>query len=160
MAFWNLFGKKKQPVMANCGCASTGAETSQACCAESETVVRPPIESTPPQFDYDPECSVEELYDKRQRNDEFLLLDVRTQQELDRVKLSPCLHIPLHDLENTLDKLAEWREKEIITMCHHGGRSAMAQEFLLSEGFRRVRNLTGGIHEYAEKVDSSLPVYH
>lgn len=145
--------------MAARGCESKIATAGRACCSESETLVRPPADSAPPQFDYDLQCSVEELRDKRARNDEFLLLDVRTQHELDRVKLSPCTHVPLHDLENSLDKLAEWRNKEIIVMCHHGGRSSMAQDFLLSEGFQRVRNLTGGIHAYALSVDKSLPAY-
>ncbi|MBI4042317.1 MAG: molybdenum cofactor biosynthesis protein MoeB, partial [Deltaproteobacteria bacterium] len=49
--------------------------------------------------------------------------------------------------------------REIVCHCHHGGRSARAVAFLKERGFKRAKNLTGGIHEWAEKIDSSLPKY-
>jgi rhodanese-related sulfurtransferase len=40
-----------------------------------------------------------------------------------------------------------------------GGRSAKAVEFLRTAGFRKVKNLTGGINAWAKDVDTSLAVY-
>lgn len=105
------------------------------------------------------DCSVEELKAKRERGDDFVLLDVRTDAEVEMVRLKPCLHIPLHRLDGEITRLEEVHDKEIIVICHHGGRSAMAQAFLKGKGFPRVRNLTGGIHAYAMFADSSLPMY-
>lgn len=102
---------------------------------------------------------MEELRGKRAAGDAFLLLDVRTAEELDIVRLDPCMHIPLHELEGALDRLEPWRDREIIVMCHHGTRSGMAQEYLCGRGFLRVRNLVGGIDAYAARVDSALPRY-
>jgi len=51
------------------------------------------------------------------------------------------------------------RERPIAFLCHHGMRSQSAAEQILSEGFRNVHNVKGGIHAWAETVDSSIPRY-
>jgi adenylyltransferase/sulfurtransferase len=40
-----------------------------------------------------------------------------------------------------------------------GGRSAKAMEFLQTVGFKRVKNLKGGILDWIDKVDPSQPKY-
>ncbi|MBI2421221.1 MAG: sulfurtransferase [Candidatus Hydrogenedentes bacterium] len=105
------------------------------------------------------EYTVEELARKRANNEAFLLLDVRTAKELEIVSLAGAKHIPLHELEASIGTLSAWKDKEVICMCHHGGRSAMAQRILLKNGFTDVKNLAGGIHAYAEEVDTSLAIY-
>ena len=104
-------------------------------------------------------CSVQELKEKLARGDDFVLLDVRTEEELAIVKIEGCVHIALHELEAGVGQLAGDKEREILCLCHHGGRSAMAQRFLLSAGFKDVKNVPGGIHAYAEQVDPSLATY-
>jgi rhodanese-related sulfurtransferase len=105
------------------------------------------------------DCTVQELKEKIDAKEQFLLLDVRTDEELEIVKIPGCTHIALHELEDSLDKIDSWRDKEVICMCHHGGRSAMAQRYLLSQGFTDVKNLIGGIHAYALEIDPDLPTY-
>lgn len=104
-------------------------------------------------------CSVEELKLKLDGDDDFVLLDVRTQEEYDLVHLPKSTHIPLHELEERLGELRPHQGKEILCFCHHGGRSAMAQRYLLSEDFTAAKNVPGGIHAYALRVDPSLPTY-
>lgn len=104
-------------------------------------------------------CSLDELKDKLDCNADFILLDVRTEEELAIAKLEPCVHIPLHELEDGVAQLEAHRGKEIICICHHGGRSAMAQRFLLSAGFNNVKNLPGGIHAYALQIDRTIQTY-
>lgn len=104
-------------------------------------------------------CSPLELKEKLQRRDDFILLDVRTPEELMIACIEGCVHMPLNELPKRVGELEPNRHKEIVTMCHHGMRSEMAQEFLLSRGFTSVRNLSGGIDAYAEQVDASLPRY-
>jgi len=47
----------------------------------------------------------------------------------------------------------------IALHCHHGGRSQQAAQQLLSEGFRNVYNLAGGIDAWSETVDPTVPRY-
>lgn len=105
------------------------------------------------------EYSVHELAKKQGSGDDFLLLDVRTKKELDIVSIPGAVHVVLQELEARLPELAEWKGKEVVCMCHHGGRSAMAQQILLANGFSDVKNLVGGIHSYAVEVDTSLATY-
>jgi adenylyltransferase/sulfurtransferase len=48
---------------------------------------------------------------------------------------------------------------EIVDHCKTGARSAKAVEFLHQTGFKKVRNLTGGIHAWAERIDLTMPRY-
>lgn len=105
------------------------------------------------------DCTVQELKEKLDAREEFLLLDVRTDEELEIAKLPGCTHIPLHELEGRLDEIDAWRDREVICSCHHGGRSAMAQHFLEAQGFGNVRNLVGGIHAWSIEIDPDVPVY-
>ncbi|MCC6487596.1 MAG: hypothetical protein IT364_08845 [Candidatus Hydrogenedentes bacterium] len=104
-------------------------------------------------------CTPQELQEKRKSGADFLLLDVRTPAELQTASLSDCMNIPLDKLPGRVGELEAWRDKEIVVMCHHGGRSAQAQGFLLRQGFSRVLNLTGGINAYSVHVDPSIPRY-
>ena len=69
------------------------------------------------------------------------------------------MHVPLDKLDDRLDDLEALKAKEFVCMCHHGMRSQMAQEYLEAQGFKRVRNLTGGIDAYAAEVDPSVGRY-
>lgn len=103
--------------------------------------------------------TVQDLKSARDAGAEFLLLDVRTEEELGIVRLDPCVHIPLHELEGRTEELAAWRDKPVVCLCHHGGRSAMAQQHLRAAGFSEAYNLIGGIDAYAEAVDGCLARY-
>jgi rhodanese-related sulfurtransferase len=103
--------------------------------------------------------TVQELAEAQQSGRELLLLDVRTDEELEIAAIPGHTHVPLHELEARVAELDAWRGKEVVCMCHHGGRSAMAQQFLEHKGFTNVKNLVGGIHQYAEEIDDSIPIY-
>ena len=46
-----------------------------------------------------------------------------------------------------------------MLFCKSGTRSARALEVLYSAGFRKVKNLLGGINAWAQEVDPELPIY-
>ena len=60
------------------------------------------------------------------------------------------------NFENDLELDAE---KDYVIVCRTGVRSAQICEFLANQNFKSVANLTGGINEWAKRVDDSLPVY-
>jgi rhodanese-related sulfurtransferase len=75
------------------------------------------------------------------------LLDVREEFEYDEYNLDGKL-IPLGELPERLDELEDWKEKEVIVHCKSGGRSATAKNFLVSKGFKNVKNLLQGAEGY------------
>ena len=47
----------------------------------------------------------------------------------------------------------------MVVMCKMGGRSAKAVDYLRSVGFKKIKNLRGGILEWIDTVDPSQPKY-
>jgi adenylyltransferase/sulfurtransferase len=88
---------------------------------------------------------------------DLLLLDVREPHELQISALPGVLNIPLGQLAARLSELDSARE--MVVFCKAGTRSARALELLVSAGFKKVKNLKGGINAWAREVDTSLPIY-
>ncbi len=86
-----------------------------------------------------------------------LLLDVREPHELEISRLPGALNIPLGALAARLSELDSARE--MVVFCKGGTRSARALELLVSAGFRKVKNLQGGINAWAREIDPQLPLY-
>jgi adenylyltransferase/sulfurtransferase len=90
-------------------------------------------------------------------HDHLRLLDVREPHELEISALPGAVNIPLGTLAARLSELDS--AQEMVVFCKSGTRSARALELLASAGFRKVKNLQGGINAWAREVDSSLPIY-
>jgi len=87
-----------------------------------------------------------------------LLLDVRTRAEVSLASLKGAVVLPLQELVDGLDELAEHRERPIVCFCHHGIRSLSAAALLEEAGFT-VTSLRGGIDAWSQLVDASVPRY-
>jgi len=98
----------------------------------------------------------EELKRRLDAGEDLFVLDVREPNEYQIANLGGYL-IPLGDLPKRVSELDSSRE--IVAHCKMGGRSAKAVEFLRQAGFKKVRNLAGGINAWSEKVDPKVPKY-
>jgi sulfur-carrier protein adenylyltransferase/sulfurtransferase len=105
------------------------------------------------------EISVEDLKRKLDAKEDFVLIDVREPFEHQIVHLKGAKLIPLGNLENHLKDLEAFKNKEIIAHCHHGGRSRRALELLKTKGFKNLKNVAGGIDDWAVRIDPTLPRY-
>lgn len=103
------------------------------------------------------DISAPELAERLKQGDHLRLLDVREPHELQISHLPGATLIPLGQLAARLSELDS--AEDMVVFCKSGTRSTRALELLLSAGFRKVKNLQGGINAWAEEVDSSLPVY-
>ena len=98
-----------------------------------------------------------QLADKLNQGEQIHLLDVREPHELEISHLEGANLIPLGQLAARLSELDS--ADEMVVLCKSGTRSARALELLASAGFRKVKNLKGGINAWARDVDPSLPIY-
>ena len=48
---------------------------------------------------------------------------------------------------------------KLVVMCHRGGRSLRATQWLRANGVSHAVNLAGGITAWAERVDPGMAVY-
>ncbi|PYX14761.1 MAG: molybdenum cofactor biosynthesis protein MoeB [Acidobacteria bacterium] len=103
-----------------------------------------------------PEIQVEELKRRLDAGEDVFVLDVREPHEYQICNIGGHL-IPLGDLPKRVHELDSSRE--IVAHCRSGTRSAKAVNFLRQAGFRKVRNLSGGILAWADRVDPKMPKY-
>ncbi len=103
------------------------------------------------------EISPKALDAKLRAGEELVILDVRNPEETQISRIGGSILIPLGELPQRVAELST--ADQIVVHCRMGGRSAKAVEFLRSVGFRKVKNLVGGINAWADQVDTSLPKY-
>ncbi len=94
---------------------------------------------------------------KLDRGDQFTLLDVREPHEFQICRIPGSTLIPLGDLAKRMSELDP--NAEIVAHCKSGARSQKAVDFLKQNGFKNVRNMTGGILAWSDKVDPTVPKY-
>ncbi len=94
---------------------------------------------------------------ERMKINHIKLLDVREPHELEISKLPNAINIPLGQLAGRLVELDS--ADDMAVFCKSGTRSMRALELLSGAGFKKVRNLKGGINAWAKEVDASLPIY-
>jgi sulfur-carrier protein adenylyltransferase/sulfurtransferase len=101
------------------------------------------------------EITVQELKSAMDAKLDFDLIDVREPQEYEVGKISGSKLIPLGDLPQRLHELDSARE--IVVHCKMGGRSARACKILYDAGFRKLKNVAGGIDAWSAEIDPSVP---
>jgi adenylyltransferase/sulfurtransferase len=91
------------------------------------------------------------------RGEQFQLLDVREPHEYLICNIPTAKLIPLGEVQKRANELDT--AIPIVAYCKMGGRSAKAVGQLKELGFKKVRNMTGGILAWSDKVDPSVPKY-
>jgi adenylyltransferase/sulfurtransferase len=85
------------------------------------------------------------------------LVDVREPHELEISYIDGTRSIPLGQLAMRSNELDP--QDEIVLICKAGVRSTRALHILLGAGFRKLKNLRGGLNAWAKEVDPSQPIY-
>ena len=92
-----------------------------------------------------------------ERREQPVLLDVREPWEFDKARIEGATLIPMREVPSKVGQIDE--DKEVVAICHHGGRSMQVAMFLEKQGFKRVHNLVGGIDAWSRSVDPAVPLY-
>lgn len=104
-----------------------------------------------------PSLTVQELKQKMDARDPFILIDVREQWEYDVARIPGSQLLPLGELEARMAELP--REGILVIQCHSGGRSEHGARLLQQAGFANVYNLEGGIEAWSRDIDPTVPRY-
>lgn len=90
---------------------------------------------------------------------QITIIDVREPHEWEIGNLADfgSKLIPLGQFPSRINELNS--ADEIVVHCKMGGRSAKAYEQLKQAGFKKIRNLKGGILAWADQVDPKMPKY-
>ncbi len=90
--------------------------------------------------------------DDEDGNDNIIIIDVRSEKDFKTGHIENAINIPLEDLDNRINELNNYKDKEIIVYSATGKRSAEAAEKLVKSGFNDVDNVVDGVSEYNFKL--------
>lgn len=103
------------------------------------------------------EVTPKELKSMMDNKEDFQLIDVREEHEVDIASIGGEL-IPMGDVMDNIDKIS--KEKKVIIYCRSGNRSgAVAQALETHHGFENIYNLKGGIIRWSDEIDPTITKY-
>src|SRR5438477_989049 len=107
----------------------------------------------------------EELCKTLMANRDYILLDVRSQGEVDDTSSSESLnighiknsiHIDIKELQQRWKELLAYKDKPLFIYCSHSQRSRRASRLLADSGFTKVYNINGGLTDfYYQGIESN-----
>ena len=112
-----------------------------------------------------PEITVQEVAEKRENGDDFVLMDVREAHELnlanlgEGVTLVPLSQLARRQLAALPPEVANNKDAEVVVMCHTGNRSGQVTMWLRQQGWTNVLNMAGGIDAWARQIDPDVGLY-
>lgn len=92
------------------------------------------------------------LYEKKE---DFVIIDARNVYEARVGKFKNAVIPPIdnfREFPEFVKTIESYKEKEVVTYCTGGVRCEKASAYLREQGFKNVRQLHGGIHEYGEQA--------
>jgi phage shock protein E len=97
--------------------------------------------------------SPDQVYERLEQGDDFILLDVRTPEEWAESHIDGATLLPLQELEaRAAGELP--KDADIVVYCRSGNRSAQAAEYLAGAGYSHISDM-GGIQDWQA---AGLPV--
>lgn len=101
-----------------------------------------------------PEVTAEELDAMYTANEDFVVLDLRNDFEIEAGQFERTVDPKLRffrELPEKLDSIAHLKKKKVVAVCTGGIRCEKATCLLKKEGFENVVQLKDGIHTYMQK---------
>ncbi len=89
---------------------------------------------------------MEQFKEELKNDKELVVLDVRTPEELAGPlgKIDSAINIPSQVLEERINELKTFKDKEILVICRTQNRSSAAVNILLKHGYK-AKNVLGGM---------------
>ncbi len=97
----------------------------------------------------------EELLKLYENDEDFIILDARNEYEARIGKFKDAVVPPIdnfREFPKFAKTIESYKDKEVVTYCTGGIRCEKASAYLREQGFKKVRQLHGGVHVYAEKT--------
>lgn len=105
------------------------------------------------------EISCAAVQQKRAAGETFCFIDCREPDEYAIAKIEGAQLLPMSELANRVNELLPHQQEEIVVHCHHGGRSLRVVHWLRQQGFPQATSMAGGIDEWSQTIDQSVPRY-
>lgn len=112
----------------------------------------------PEQIQYDVKVITSEEAKPMIDTGEYIVLDVRTQEEYDEKHIPNCIHIPIDKsdvapFKEEVQKQITDKDAKIIVYCKSGFRSDIAAKAMSTLGYKTLYNMTDGIDGWKYEVE-------
>lgn len=98
------------------------------------------------------EITAIELNERMKRGEEVVLIDVREPYENEEFNIGG-VNIPLAEIPDSIERLKEYGDVDVILYCRSGNRSGMAQKILAVQfDTHNTVNLKGGMNAWKQEV--------
>ena len=97
------------------------------------------------------QISVEEVKEGLEKNDNMIILDVRSKEEVERGKIEGSIHVPVNEIRGKIESVIPEKNTGIIVYCLSGSRSFIAAEVLEDLGYISVFDMQNGLLAWRSK---------
>ncbi len=97
------------------------------------------------------ELSVDEVKEKLDKREKFLLIDVREESEWAKDHLPGAIHVGKGIIERDIEERVPDVNTPLVLYCGGGFRSALAADNLQKMGYKNVLSMDGGVRGWREK---------
>lgn len=101
------------------------------------------------------EITPQEVNEKLESDDDFILLDVREKDEWNAARINGAQYLGKGIIEREIENEVPAVDKELVLYCGGGYRSALAADNLQKMGYTDVKSLKGGFRAWTE---GGLPI--
>ena len=97
------------------------------------------------------ETNVDEVKQKLDRSEKFMLVDVREESEFAKDHLPGAIHLGKGVIERDIEARVPDLDTVLVLYCGGGFRSALAADNLQKMGYSNVISMDGGVRGWREK---------
>ena len=97
------------------------------------------------------ETTVDDVKQKFDRGEKFLLIDVREESEYAKDHLPGAIHLSKGIIERDIEERVPDHNAPLVLYCGGGFRSALSADNLQKMGYTNVISMDGGVREWREK---------
>lgn len=94
------------------------------------------------------ECTVEQVRQRQQQGESFVLVDVREESEWQAGHVEGAIHLGKGVIERDVEAKIPDPNAAIVLYCGGGFRSALAADNLQKMGYTQVISMDGGMREW------------
>lgn len=89
-------------------------------------------------------CTVQDVKEMKSRNEDFILVDVREDNEFNAGRIKGAVHIGKGIIERDIHLYVQDHDKKIVLYCGGGYRTVITADSLQKMGYTNVISMDGG----------------
>lgn len=100
-----------------------------------------------------------QVQEKLQAGEAFGFIDCREPGEYETARIDGATLLPMSELADRVTELEPYKSGLLVIHCHHGGRSLRVARWLRQQGYPHAVSMAGGIDDWSQSIDPSVPRY-